>query len=89
LQEKVVSFREQAQWWLNCLQTRNNHPVPETSVPSLRSAIVKWLNPALGDLLLSEVGNGALKQLVTKMVGKLSAKSIRTYVGYAKQSVSH
>ena len=31
------------------------------------------------------VGNGALKQLVSKMVGKLAPKSIRTYVGYAKE----
>jgi integrase len=85
LKEKFPRFRKQAEWWLHWLQTRNNKPIPETSVPSIRSAIDKWLDPSLGDLPLSEVGNGALKGVVKKMVGKLSAKTQRTYIGYAKQ----
>jgi integrase len=85
LKKKVVTFREQAERWLDWLQTRNNKPIPETSVPTIRSAIDKWLNPNLGDLPLSEVGNGALKGVVKKMVGKLSPKTQRTYIGYAKQ----
>lgn len=82
---KVVTFRERAEWWLDWLQTRNNDPIPETSVPSIRSALDKWLIPNLGDLPLSEVGNGALKNLVCKMKGHLSPKSQHTYVGYAKE----
>lgn len=85
LQQKVVTFREQAESWLNELQTRNKKPIPETSVPSIRSAIGRWLNPTLGGMPLSEVGNGALKQLVKGMTGKLSPKSQQTYIGYAKQ----
>ena len=85
LQQKLVTFREQGKWWLNWLQTRNNNPVPETSVMSIRSAINKWLNPSLGELPLSEVGNAALKQLVTQMVGKLAPKSINTYINIAKE----
>jgi len=85
LKQKVVTFSEQADWWLDWLQTRNNKPIPETSVPTIRSAIEKWLNPYVGNLPLSEVGNGALKAIVKKMVGKLSPKSQRTYIGYAKQ----
>ena len=85
LQQKVVTFREQAEWWLDSLQTRNNKPIPETSVPTIRSAMDKWLNPNLGDLPLSEVGNGALRGIVKKMVGKLSPKSQRNYIGFAKQ----
>ena len=85
LKEKVVAFREQTDWWLDWLQTRNNKPIPQTSVSTIRSAIEKWLNPNLGDLPLSDVGNGALKGLVKKMVGKLSPKTQHTYIGYAKQ----
>jgi integrase len=85
LQQKVVTFRKQAELWLDWLQTRNNKSIPETSVPTIRSAIDKWLNPNLGDLPLSEVRNGALKALVKNIVGKLSPKSQRTYIGYAKQ----
>jgi integrase len=83
--KKVVTFRERAEWWLDWLQTRNNDPIPETSVPSIRSALDKWLIPNLGDLPLSEVGNGALKNLVCKMKGQLSPKSQHTYVGFAKE----
>jgi integrase len=82
---KVVTFKERAEWWLDWLQNRNNDPVPETSVPSIRSALDKWLIPNLGDLPLSEVGNGALKNLVCKMKGQLSPKSQHTYVGFAKE----
>ena len=82
---KVVAFREQAEWWLDWLQTRNNDPIPETSVQSIRSALDKWLIPNLGNLPLSEVGNGALKNLVCKMKGQLSPKSQHTYVGFAKE----
>lgn len=85
LQRKFVTFRKQSELWLDWLQTRNSRPIPETSVPTIRSAIDKWLNPNLGDLPLSEVGNGALKALVKNMVGKLSPKTQRTYLGYAKQ----
>jgi integrase len=83
--DKAITFREQAEWWLDWLQTRNNDPIPETSVPTIRAALDKWLIPSLGDLPLSEVGNGALKNLVSKMKGKLSPKSRHTYVGYAKE----
>jgi integrase len=82
---KVVTFRERAEWWLDWLQNRNNDPIPVTSVSSIRSALDKWLIPNIGDLPLSEVGNGALKNLVCKMKGQLSPKSQHTYVGYAKE----
>jgi integrase len=86
LQEKaVVTFGPQAEWWLNWLRTRNNNPIPDSSVPSIRSAFNKWLIPNLGDMPLSEVGNGTLKILVKKMVGKLAPKSINTYVNIAKE----
>jgi integrase len=83
--KKVVTFKERAEWWLDWLQNRNNDPISETSVPSIRSALDKWLIPNLGDLPLSEVGNGALKNFVCKMKGQLSPKSQHTYVGFAKE----
>src|SRR5258708_18718358 len=84
-QRKVVTFRKQSELWLDWLQKRNNKPIPETSVPTIRSAIDKWLNPNLADRPLSEVGNGALKALVKNMFGNISPKTQRTYIGYAKQ----
>jgi integrase len=85
LGHRVTTFREQAKVWVDWLQTRNNDPIPQTSVPSIESAIEKWLNPILGDLPLSEVGNRALNQVVNTMRGKLKPKTQWTYSTYAKQ----
>jgi integrase len=72
---------------LHQLRTRNRRPIPESSVPSIRAALDRWLLPHLGDKQLSEVGNIALHDLVEKMVGVLSPKSINTYVSMAKAVV--
>jgi len=83
----TVTFREQSKIWLNWLQTRNKKPIPETSVPSIRSALDCWLLPTLGDLLLSEVDELALNGVVNKMLTKLSPKTIKTYTCMAKEVV--
>ena len=68
----------------NAARCRN---IPETSVPSIRSALNCWLLPHLGEVPLSEVGNKALRGLVGKMKGHLSPKSMDTYVNMAKEIV--
>ncbi len=47
-----------------------------------------WVNPHLGDLPISEVHNGAMKQLVAAMSGKLMPKTIDTYTGVVKMVVA-
>jgi integrase len=89
-QAKVAmpTFREQSEVWLLHLRTRNRRPIPETSVPSIRGALRKWLLPILGALPLSEVNHAALKVLVQKMFNAgLASKTIATYTTYAKQIV--
>jgi hypothetical protein len=82
-----LTFGEQAEEWLHHLRTRNREPIPETSVPSIRSALNRWLLPHLGEMPLAEVGNKALRGLVGKMKGHLSAKTMDTYVNMAKEIV--
>jgi integrase len=49
----------------------------------------KWLNPNLGDLLLSSVNNATAKALVAKMHDAgLSPKTINNYFGLVKQIVA-
>jgi len=83
----AVTFSEQAERWLHSLRTRNRKPIPDSSVPSIRSALDCWLLPNLGDVPLYEVGNIALRGLASKMNGRLSAKTINTYVNMAKEIV--
>jgi integrase len=83
----AVTFREQSEAWLHNLRTRNRKPIPDTSVPSIRSALDCWLLPNVGDMPLSEVNNTALRGLVKKMVNNLSSKTINTYINMAKEIV--
>ena len=81
-----LSFGDQAEEWLHKLRTRNREPIPDTSVPSIRSVLDCWLLPHLGEMPLSEVGNKALHGLVSKMTGHLSP-TMNTYVNMAKEIV--
>jgi integrase len=48
----------------------------------------KWINPAIGDLPLSEVNNAVLKGLVVTMAEKLGPKSIDNYAQVVKMVVA-
>jgi integrase len=88
LEVTIPTFRVQSEVWLNHLRSRNRRPIPESSVPSIRGALNKWLLPTLGSLPLPEVNHTALRGLVEKMSNaKLSAKTISTYIVMAKQIV--
>jgi integrase len=85
---RIPTFREQSEAWLTHLRTRNRRPIPDSSVPSIRGALNKWLLPELGALRLSEVNHTALRALVEKMSNAgLAAKTIGTYIVVAKQIV--
>jgi integrase len=84
----IPRFREQSEVWLTHLRTRNRKPIPDSSVPTIRGALNKWLLPALGSLRLSEVNHTALRELVQKMSdADLAAKTICSYLVMAKQIV--
>src|SRR3974390_3497609 len=84
---KMPTFREQSEVWLTRLRTRNRRPIPESSVPSIRAALNKWLLPTLGALPLSDVNHEALRALVAKMAATLAHKTVCTYIVMAKQIV--
>lgn len=69
------------------LQARRRNPIPDSSVPSIRSALDLWLVPNLGNKPLTEVNNSALRELVAKMITKLAPKTNTTYVNMAKEVV--
>jgi integrase len=73
-------FRAQAALWIASLSTRRRKPVKPATVFGWQHALNKWVLPNLGDKLLAEVSNGALRGLVEQMAAAgLSPKTIVNY----------
>jgi integrase len=76
------TFKEQAKWWLNQVQTRAfPKPVKPATARGWQSYLAKWLNPSIGDVSLMDVKTGVLKSIVEKLgTAGLSPKSVRNIV---------
>ncbi len=83
-----TTFRQQSEWWLCHLQDRKRKPVKPHTISSWKSHL-KWINPRLGDVPLSNVNNLALKGLVSDMVkAEFSPKTIWNYAQVVKMVVA-
>lgn len=83
------TFRKQAEWFLNHLQTRKRKPIKPATADGYRSYIGNWLDPYLGDLPLSSVNNLVVKGLVTRMVeAGRSPKMVGNVIQFAKMAVA-
>lgn len=88
-QDTAPTFQERAECWLELMRTRKRNPVAPSTLDDWDRILQKWLNPHIGNLPLSDVNNGALKQLVSTMCeAGLAAKTINTYTGVAKMVVA-
>src|SRR5947199_632801 len=76
-----VTFREQADKWLEAMRNRRRkQPLAPSTIATWAYALEKWINPNLGDLPLESINNASLKKLVDTMVeGGLSPKSVSNY----------
>ena len=80
-----TTFREQAKCWIASLATRRRRPVKPATIAGWQHGLDKWILPTLGDRPLSEVSNGALRELVEVMTaGGLSPKSIVNHSAVVK-----
>jgi integrase len=76
----VLTFRVQANAWLESLRNRRRRPLKPATLLNWRNHLEKWILPNLGDMPLSDVGNTALRGLVDKMAeAGLGAKTIQNY----------
>ena len=80
----MLTFGEQAEVWLNNLQTRKRDPVKQSTAIQFRSHL-NILLPLVGDTPLASVNNRALRELVPKLKG--SAKTIQCYLTTTKAIV--
>ena len=84
-----TAFRQQADWWIGSVKARKRRPVKPATISGWRDALNAWLLPNLGEKLLADVSNKAIRELVEKMSeGGLAAKTIVNYVQVAKLVVA-
>jgi integrase len=85
----ATTLRQQAESWIASLPTRRRRPVKPATIHGWRHALDKWVLPNLGDKLLSEVSNGALRALVEKMsAAGLGPQSMIAYSNVVKMVVA-
>jgi len=76
----ALSFREQAEKWIQSLPTRRRRPVRPATIAGWQHALDKWILPTIGDMPVAEVSNAALKVLIDTMAaGGLAPKTIVSY----------
>ena len=84
-----VTFRKQAEWWLNHAQTRKRRPITPASALGFKSYLTNWLNPNLGDVPLSSVNNLAARGVVEKMMNAgISPKMASNVIQVVKMVVA-
>jgi integrase len=85
----AITFRQQAERWLESMHTRRRKPVKPATIFGWRHALDKWLLPNIGDMPLSEVTNKTARKLVEKMASSgLSANTIRIYFNTVRMVVA-
>lgn len=84
-----VTFRKQAEWWLNHVQTRKRKPIKPATALGFTSYLKTWLYPNLGDLPLSSVNNLVARDLVAKMAkAGVSPKMVTNVIQVVKMVVA-
>jgi integrase len=82
---ETPSFSQQADYWLKNIQTRARNPVKPSTVAQFKSHL-KWLNPRIGEVLISEINNKTLRGLVPHL--DRSPQTILCYLGTVKAVIA-
>jgi len=83
-----VTFRKQAEWFLNHVKTRKRKPIKPATATSWASHLT-WIKSVLGEMSLASVNNLAVKELVSQMaVAGFSPKTMHNYVQVVKMVVA-
>lgn len=80
-----TTFRQQAAWWINHIQSRKRRPIAPATTAGYRSYLKNWLNPFLGDSTLASVDNNTAKGIVARLTeAGLAPKTIVEIVAVLK-----
>ncbi|MGE5056981.1 MAG: tyrosine-type recombinase/integrase [Acidobacteriota bacterium] len=85
----VLTFKEQAQRWLEHRRNRKRKPVAPGTIEDDERTLRNWINPHIGDCPVGDVNNSVLKNLVSIMSSAgLSPKTIKNYLDVPKAVVA-
>jgi integrase len=80
-----TTFRQQAEWWMESLSTRRRRPLKPATIFGWQHCLDRWILPNLGNKLLLEVGNAALRQFVEILAAAgLEPKTVNNIVTVVK-----
>jgi len=80
-----TTFRQQAEWWMESLSTRRRRPLKPATIYGWQHCLDRWILPNLANKLVSEVGNGALRQFVEILTAaRLAPKTIVNVITVVK-----
>ena len=81
----ATTFRQQSERWIDSLGTRRRRPVKPATISNWQHSLDKWVLPSLGEKLLSDISNNALRNLVETMTAAgLASKSIVNHAQVVK-----
>jgi integrase len=87
----TLTFREAAKLWIHDCETRKRRPVKPSVTENWKSILRNHVQPVLGDVAISDVGNRAMRHLVETLHGKgllpATLKNITLVVKLVKASV--
>jgi integrase len=84
-----TTLRQQAERWIQQIAVRRRRTPKPATVFNWRHSLDRWILPTLGDKLLLEVSNNALRGLIELMSAKgLSAQTIVTHAKVVKMIVA-
>ncbi|HWR14907.1 MAG TPA: site-specific integrase [Terriglobales bacterium] len=85
----VLTFKEQAQRWIDHRRNRKRKPVSSGTIEDDERTLRNWINPHIGDCPVGDVNNSVLKKLVSIMSkAGLSPKTIENYLDVPKAVVT-
>lgn len=82
-----ITFQQQAEIWLKSLASRKRNALEQTTIDTRRYALDKWMYPFLGERILADVNNRAMKDFV-EHISRLSPATIRDYTNIVKAVVA-
>ena len=85
----ATTFSKQAERWICAVAVRRRRPPKPATISNWRYSLDKWILPYIGDKLLLEVSNKALRELVEIMTARgLAAQSIVHHCQVVKMVVA-
>ena len=85
----AITFKQQSVRWLEHAATRTRKPIKPATIAGWQEALNAWILPNIGDKLLSEVSNGVLRELISRMTAAgLAPKTIVNYSQIVKMVVA-